>query len=148
MTDVLIIGAGPAGAVAAGLLARRGYKVLVLEKQKFPRFSIGESLLANTLEFIAEAGMSEAVFAQGFQFKNGAAFALEDKYSEFNFVEKTSAGSPFTFQVIRADFDKILADEAARMGAEIQYQVEITAVDFSGERPRVTAKSADGVKEY
>lgn len=144
MIDVLVIGAGPAGAVAAGLLARKGYRVLVLEKQRFPRFSIGESLLANTLQFVDEAGMLEAVMAKGFQFKNGAAFALEDKYSDFNFVEKTTPGYPFTFQVQRAEFDQVLADEAARMGADVRYQVEITAADFSGERPLVTAKSVDG----
>jgi len=149
MIDVLIIGAGPSGAIASALLARKGYKVLVLEKQRFPRFSIGESLLANSMEFIAEAGMTEAVLARSFQFKNGASFVWEGKSSQFNFAEKTSVGSPFTFQVPRADFDKTLADEAARMGAEIQYEVEITAVDFSGERPRVTAKSIAGeVKEY
>jgi flavin-dependent dehydrogenase len=147
--DVLVIGAGPSGAVASALLARRGYRVLVLEKQQFPRFSIGESLLANSMEFIAEAGMTEAVMAHGFQYKNGAAFVLEERRSQFNFAEKTSAGSPFTFQVQRADFDKILADEAARQGADIRYQVEITAVDFSGEQPRVTAKDANGAaQEY
>ena len=113
----------------------------------FPRFSIGESLLANCLEFVAEAGMTEAVMAKAFQFKNGAAFALEGQYTDFNFVEKTSAGYPFTFQVPRADFDKVLADEAARQGVEIRYRVEITAVDFSGDRPRVTSKDAQGVVE-
>jgi flavin-dependent dehydrogenase len=149
MIDVLVIGAGPSGAVSAALLARKGYKVLVLEKQLFPRFSIGESLLANSLEFIAEAGMTEAVFAKGFQFKNGAAFALEDQYSDFNFAEKVTAGSPFTFQVPRADFDKTLADDAVRQGVEIQYEVEITAIDVSGERPKVTAKNKAGeLKEY
>ena len=136
MVDVLIIGAGPSGSVSAALLARRGYEVLVLEKQKFPRFSIGESLLANSLEMLNEAGMLEVVMAQGFQFKNGAAFVHNDRYSEFNFAEKFSAGSPFTFQVPRAQFDKVLADEAERRGARIEYEVEITAIDVSGERPR------------
>ncbi len=147
--DVLVIGAGPSGAIASALLVRKGYKVLVLEKQLFPRFSIGESLLANCMEFIAEAGMTEAVLAKGFQYKNGAAFAWGDRYSDFNFAEKFSAGSPSTFQVQRADFDKVLADDAVRQGVEIQYEVEITAVDVSGERPRVTAKQKNGeLKEY
>lgn len=142
--DVLIIGAGPAGSVAAALLARRGFKVLVLERQKFPRFSIGESLLACSMQLLEEAGMVEAVMARGFQFKNGAAFDRNGEFSEFNFVEKTSAGYPFTFQVPRADFDNVLATEAQRQGAEIHFEVEITAVDFSGATPRVTSRGADG----
>lgn len=144
MLDVLIIGAGPAGSVAAALLTRKGYRVLVLEKQRFPRFSIGESLLANSMEFLAEAGMLEAVMARSFQFKNGATFVRAQRESEFNFAEKSAPGHPFTFQVQRADFDQILANEAARQGAEIRYEVEITAVDFSGAMPSVTSKAADG----
>ena len=142
--DVLIIGAGPSGSVAAALLARRGFRVLVLERQKFPRFSIGESLLACSMQLLEEAGMVEAVMARGFQFKNGAAFDRNGEFSEFNFVEKTSAGYPFTFQVPRADFDSTLATEAQRQGAEIRFEVEITAVDFSGANPRVTSRTADG----
>jgi flavin-dependent dehydrogenase len=145
--DVLIIGAGPSGSVAAALLARRGFRVLVLERQKFPRFSIGESLLACSMELLAEAGMIEAVMARGFQFKNGAAFDRNGEYSEFNFVEKSSAGYPFTFQVPRADFDATLAAEAQRVGAEIRFEVEITAVDFSGAQARVTSRAADGAVE-
>jgi flavin-dependent dehydrogenase len=145
--DVLIIGAGPAGSLSAALLARRGYRVLVLERQTFPRFSIGESLLACSMELLEEAGMVEAVMARGFQFKNGAVFDRDGEFSEFNFADKSSPGYPFTFQVQRADFDKTLADEAARQGAEIRYEVEITAVDFSGERPRVTSRAADGATE-
>lgn len=146
MTDVLIIGAGPSGAVAAALLARRGYEVLVLERQKFPRFSIGESLLANSMQFVEEAGMLEAVLACGFQFKNGAAFVHADRYAEYNFAQKSSAGYCYTFQVPRADFDKALADEAARQGAQIHYQVEIKGVDFSGERPVLETCDAAGVR--
>ena len=79
MVDVLIIGAGPAGSMAAALLASRGYEVLVLEKQRFPRFSIGESLLASTAALLSEAGLLDAVMACGFQFKNGAAFVRNDE---------------------------------------------------------------------
>ncbi|MBC7982858.1 MAG: tryptophan 7-halogenase [Candidatus Obscuribacterales bacterium] len=148
MPDVLIIGAGPAGSMAAAHLAAKGYDVLVLEKQRFPRFSIGESLLANSLEMLNEAGMLEAVMACGFQFKNGAAFRHNDRYSEFNFAEKFSAGSPFTFQVPRAQFDEVLANEAAKRGAKIHYEVEITAVDVSGDRPVVTSKAGDEITTH
>jgi flavin-dependent dehydrogenase len=145
--DVLVIGAGPAGSISAALLARRGYQVRVLERQKFPRFSIGESLLACSMELLEEAGMVEAVMARNFQFKNGAVFDRDGECSEFNFAEKSSAGYPFTFQVPRADFDATLADEAVRQGAQIRYEIEIIAVDFSGDRPKVTSRAADGAIE-
>ena len=148
MVDVLIIGAGPSGSMSAALLASKGYDVLVLERQKFPRFSIGESLLANSAELMSEAGTLDAVMSCGFQYKNGAAFVHGDRYSEFNFADKFSAGLPFTFQVPRARFDQVLADEAERRGARIRYEVEITAVDVSGERPVVTSKAGDLVETH
>jgi flavin-dependent dehydrogenase len=147
VTDVLIIGAGPSGAVAAAFLAQKGYEVLVLERQQFPRFSIGESLLANSAQILHEAGMLDAVMQRSFQFKNGAAFVWDDMYTDFNFVDKVTAGYPFTFQVPRAEFDQVLANEAARHGAKVRYEVEITAIDVSGERPVVTSKSVDGTIE-
>lgn len=145
MTDVLIIGAGPSGSMSAALLADQGFEVLVLEKQRFPRFSIGESLLANSAEMLKDAGMLDAVMSCGFQYKNGAAFVHDDRYTEFNFADKFSEGLPFTFQVPRARFDQALADEAARRGANIQYEVEITAIDVSGATPVVTSRKGDAV---
>ncbi len=142
--DVLVIGAGPSGAIASALLVKKGYSVLVLEKEQFPRFSIGESLLPQCMVYIEEAGMLDAINAGGFQFKNGAAFYHDGKHTQFNFTEKFSAGPGTTFQVQRARFDKILADEAARFGADIRYQHTITDVDFSGESPRVTCCTPDG----
>src|SRR5882724_576455 len=135
--QVVVIGAGPSGSIASALLKRRGHDVLVLERQKFPRFSIGESLLVHCLDFVAEAGMLEAVEAAGFQYKNGAAFARNGEYADYDFGDRFTAGRPGTFQVERAHFDKILADEAARQGVEIRYEVEITAVsepDAAGRR--------------
>ncbi|ANN71666.1 NAD(P)/FAD-dependent oxidoreductase [Bordetella bronchialis] len=140
--EVVIIGAGPAGAVAAGLLRRRGHEVLILERQRFPRFSIGESLLAHCIEFIDEAGMLPAVRAAGFQEKNGAAFAWGDRYTAFDFRDKFSPGPGTTFQVLRSRFDQILADEAARQGAEVRYEQEVVAADFSSDRPVLAVRAA------
>ena len=143
-TDVLIVGAGPAGSVAAAFLRQQGRRVLVLEREQFPRFSIGESLLPQSMEYIQSAGMLQDVVEAGFQFKNGAAFAWGDKYTDFDFRDKFSDGWGTTYQVQRATFDKVLADAAERQGAEIRYRHEVTAVDLEGERPRVSARDAEG----
>jgi len=142
--DVLIIGAGPAGSVAAGLLRKRGIGVLVLEKETFPRFSIGESLLPQSMAYIEEAGMLQAVVEAGFQYKNGAAFARGERYTEFDFRDKFSAGWGTTYQVQRARFDDVLIREAQKQGAEVRFRHQVTAVDVEGEQPRVTVRGADG----
>ena len=141
--SVIVIGAGPSGAIAAALLKRKGHDVLILERQRFPRFSIGESLLSHCLDFVEEAGMLEAVRAAGFQTKHGAAFGCDEQYTEFDFRDKFTPGHGSTYQVQRADFDKLLADQAELQGVEIRYEEEIVAVDFSA-RPHLQARRADG----
>jgi flavin-dependent dehydrogenase len=121
--------------------------VVVLERQQFPRFSIGESLLAYSTQLLQEAGLLDAVVAGGFQFKNGASFVHEDQYAEFNFANKLTAGCSFTFQVVRSEFDHLLAREAERLGATVRYGVEITAIDVSGDAPAVTARTEAGEVE-
>lgn len=145
--QVVIIGAGPSGAIAAALLKRKGHDVLVLERQHFPRFSIGESLLSHCLDFVEEAGMLDAVNAAGFQRKTGAAFAWGERYSAFDFAETFTGGKPTTFQVQRADFDKLLADQAALQGAEIRYGDAIVSVDFDRTKPLLDVRREDG-SEY
>ena len=145
--EVVIIGAGPSGSIAGALLKRKGHDVLILERQRFPRFSIGESLLSHCLDFIEEAGMLEAVQAAGFQTKHGAAFGWGERYTEFDFRDKFTEGHGSTYQVQRADFDKLLADQAELQGVEIRYEEEIIAADFSGSRPRLQVRRADG-SEY
>ena len=145
--QVLIIGAGPSGAIAAALLKRKGHDVLIIERQLFPRFSIGESLLSHCIDFVEEAGMLPALEAAGFQYKNGAAFAWGEEYSAFDFGKTFSNGRPSTFQVQRARFDKLLADEAAAQGVEIRYEEEIFAADFERERPQLSVRRKDG-SEY
>lgn len=142
--QIVIIGAGPAGAIAAALLHRSGHDVLVLERQRFPRFSIGESLLVHCLDFVAEAGMLDAVDAAGFQYKNGAAFARNAQYADFDFGDRHAPGRPSTFQVQRAEFDKLLADEAAKQGVEIRYAHEIVAVDVQANPALLAVRDANG----
>ncbi|MGV8843036.1 MAG: NAD(P)/FAD-dependent oxidoreductase [Pseudomonas sp.] len=142
--SVVVIGAGPSGAIAATLLKRQGHDVLIVERQRFPRFSIGESLLSHCLDFIEEAGMLAAVQAAGFQRKNGAAFACGEQYSAFDFRDKFTRGQDWTFQVQRADFDQLLAEQAQLQGVEIRFEESISAVDFSAARPVLTAQRSDG----
>ncbi|WP_028622174.1 NAD(P)/FAD-dependent oxidoreductase [Pseudomonas sp. Ant30-3] len=145
--QVVVIGAGPSGAIAAALLKRKGHDVLVIERQHFPRFSIGESLLSHCLDFVEEAGMLEAVNAAGFQLKTGAAFAWGEQYSAFDFGDTFSNGKPTTFQVLRADFDKLLADQAALQGVEIRYGEAIVSVDIGQAKPQLGVMREDG-SEY
>jgi len=149
MCKVIIIGAGPSGSIAGALLQNRGHQVTILERQLFPRFSIGESLLPQCMEFIQEAGMLDAVVNAGFQFKNGASFMFRDQHTAFDFEDKFSAGMGTTFQVQRGRFDKLLAGEAARMGVDIRWEMEVTAVDFSGAKPKLDVRGPSGeVTEY
>lgn len=144
LSKVLIIGAGPSGSIAGALLQNKGYQVTVLERQQFPRFSIGESLLPQCMEFIQQAGMMEAVVNAGFQYKNGASFVFNNQQTDFSFEDKFTEGIGTTFQVQRGKFDKLLADEAVRMGVNIQWQMEVIAADFSGDKPKLTVRNGAG----
>lgn len=143
-TDVLIVGAGPAGSVAAAFLRQQGRSVLMLEREQFPRFSIGESLLPQSMEYIEAAGLLRDVVEAGFQYKNGAAFAWGERRTEFDFREKFSTGWGTTYQVQRARFDEVLAHGARRLGADLRFRHEVTAMVPHPESPSVTALSPDG----
>ena len=142
--DAVVIGAGPSGAVAAAILANKGYKTLILERETFPRFSIGESLLPQCMEYLDEAGMLPAVEAAGFQKKNGAVFQRRGQYTSFEFAEQFSPGWSQTYQVRRAEFDHILADQAAAMGVDVRYQHEITAVELGAQTSTLACRCPDG----
>jgi flavin-dependent dehydrogenase len=130
--DVIIIGAGPSGSVAGSMLIKKGYSVLIIEKQHFPRFSIGESLLPQCMAFLEEAELDHVLTEHaeqlGFQFKNGAAFHKKGKNSSFNFTEKFTDGPGTTFQVKRDTFDKLLADDTESKGVEIRYGHQVDAI--------------------
>jgi flavin-dependent dehydrogenase len=141
---VIIIGAGPSGSIAGALLQNKGYQAIILEREMFPRFSIGESLLPQCMEFIEEAGMLQAVIDAGFQLKTGADFLCNERHSEFYFSDKFSPGFGTTYQVQRATFDALLASEAQRQGCTIHWQHQVTAADFSGAKPMLTVTDEHG----
>lgn len=142
--DIVVIGAGPAGAVASAYLNKQGYDVLVLEKQKFPRFVIGESLLPQCMEHLEEVGFLEAVKAHGFQLKNGAAFYKGDHRIEFLFADQFTNGWTWTWQVKRAEFDQILINEAQRQGVPVKFECEVTYVECSKEKQILKYKDVTG----
>lgn len=141
--DVAIIGAGPAGAVAAALLRKAGRSVLVLERQHFPRFSIGESLLPQSMAYLEEAGMLQTLVEAGFQYKNGAHFVWRDQSSSFDFRDKHTPGWGTTWQVERAQFDDLLIRCAAQQGAEVRFGHTVHAIE-TGSAPVLQVADEDG----
>jgi flavin-dependent dehydrogenase len=143
--DVLIIGAGPSGTVAASIINKAGYKVKIVEKEQFPRFVIGESLLPRCMEALDEAGFLPAIKAKGFQEKFGAKFVnSSQQVMDFNFSDQFTKGWTWTWQVKRADFDQILADGVVKMGIPVEYKTTVTKIEFQGSDSVTTVTCPDG----
>jgi flavin-dependent dehydrogenase len=142
--DVLVIGAGPSGTVAASIVNKAGFKVKIVEKLKFPRFVIGESLLPRCMEALTEAGFLEAVKEKGFQEKFGAKFVKNGKICDYSFSDQFTSGWNWTWQVPRADFDKTLADTVEKMGVPVSYQTTVTAIQFMGSESITTVEDSQG----
>ena len=142
--DVLVIGAGPAGTVAASIINKAGFKVKIVEKQQFPRFVIGESLLPRCMEALEEAGFLEAVKAKGFQEKFGAKFVKNGKVCDYLFADQFTPGWNWTWQVPRGEFDKTLADTVEEMGVPVCYETSVTAIEFNGSDSLTTVEDKDG----
>jgi flavin-dependent dehydrogenase len=145
-TDVLVIGAGPAGTVAASIINKAGYKVRIVEKLKFPRFVIGESLLPRCMEALDEAGFLDAVKEKGFQEKYGAKFVKNGKICDYSFAEQYTQGWNWTWQVPRAEFDKTLADTVEKMGVRVSYETTVTGISFAGADSVTTVEDQHGDK--
>jgi flavin-dependent dehydrogenase len=145
-TDVLVIGAGPAGTVAASIVNKAGFKVTIVEKMKFPRFVIGESLLPRCMEALEEAGFLDAVKEKKFQEKGGAKFVKNGKICDYRFDDQFTKGWEWTWQVPRADFDKTLADTVEKMGVSIDYETTVTAIEFQGSDSLTTIVDKNGTK--
>jgi len=145
-TDVLVIGAGPAGTVAASIVNKAGFKVRIVEKMKFPRFVIGESLLPRCMEALEEAGFLEAVKEKKFQEKGGAKFVKDGKTCDYQFADQFTKGWEWTWQVPRAEFDKTLADTVEKMGVPIDYETTVTGIEFKGSDSITTVVDKNGRK--
>ncbi len=143
-TDVLVIGAGPAGTVAASIVNKAGFKVRIVEKMKFPRFVIGESLLPRCMEALEEAGFLEAVKAQNFQEKFGAKFVKGGRVCDYRFADQFTQGWTWTWQVPRAEFDKTLADAVEKMGVPVQYEATVSNIEFEGSDSVTTVQDSGG----
>jgi flavin-dependent dehydrogenase len=144
--DVAVIGGGPAGSTAAALLARRGYKVIALEKSHHPRFHIGESLLPMNLPVFERLGVLDKVRAMGV-FKPGADFEAdtESGYNTFAFARALGNSPPHAYQVWRQDFDKMLFDHARECGADAREGHEVLQVEHKDAREtRLEVQSDDG----
>src|SRR4051812_48188252 len=143
-TDVLVIGAGPAGTVAASIVNKAGYKVRIVEKMKFPRFVIGESLLPRCMEALQEAGFLDALKEKNFQEKGGAKFVKNGKTCDYQFADQFTKGWQWTWQGPRADFDKTLADTVQEMGVPIDYETTVTGIEFHGSDSTTTVVDRNG----
>ncbi len=133
--DVAIIGGGPAGSTAAALLAQAGRRVIVLERDKFPRFHIGESLLPFSMKAFARLGLQEKFKRAGFMEKFGGAMlgACGGDGVKFYFEDGFRSETDRSYQVTRAEFDKVLLDHAAEKGAEVREETTVKEIEFGRE---------------
>ena len=144
--DVAIIGGGPAGSTAATLLARAGRRVLVCEREKFPRFHIGESLLPVSMKTFSRLGVHEKFEQAGFVRKYGGemAGACSEEGVKFYFKDGFRSQTESSYQVPRAEFDQILLDHAAEHGAEVRQETTIKGVEFFDDRVELALQPKEG----
>ncbi|SFR93478.1 Dehydrogenase (flavoprotein) [Dyella sp. OK004] len=147
--DVVVIGGGPAGSTAAAMLARKGYKVIALEKDRHPRFHIGESLLPMNLPLFERLGVMDKVRAIGV-FKPGADFEADNErgYNTYAFARAIGNSPPHAYQVWRQDFDKMLYDHARECGADAREGHEVKQVAQAGPRESVIDVATDAGESY
>jgi Dehydrogenases (flavoproteins) len=137
--DVVVIGGGPAGSTISALLARAGKRTVVLEKERFPRFHIGESLLPLNLPLFDRLGVADDVHRIGV-YKPGAELISDahNAATTFRFADNPCLSIGHSYQVRRSEFDKVLLDNSRRLGAEVIEGARVTEVDLNGGRQAVS----------
>jgi flavin-dependent dehydrogenase len=148
--DALIIGGGPGGSTAATYLARAGRRVLLLEKERFPRFHIGESLLPYNRAIFEEMGVLPKLEAAGFVRKHGAQFHLGNGSKTLSLVFKNGrfTREPLAYQVERARFDHILLQHAAECGAKVLEGWTVTRTDTDAQGAYLDATGPEGERRH
>ena len=150
--DIIIIGGGPAGSTVAALLAEKNLDVLLFEREKFPRFSIGESLMPGTYWTLKRLGVLDKMKASVFPKKYSVQFYSKSGRASapFYFFENDEHESSKTWQVLRSEFDQMLLDNAEEKGAEARQGVSVLGVLFEGEKAAgVRAKLPDkSIEEF
>jgi halogenation protein CepH len=144
-SDVIIIGGGPAGSVAAGFLAQAGLAVRLFERERFPRYHIGESLLSASMPILDALGVMPAIERAGFVRKPGGTFVWGARAEPWSFFFRDDPGGrPHAFQVLRAQFDHILLKHAAELGVDVREAHRVETLAREAGRNHVTAIAADG----
>ena len=144
-TTVLVAGGGPAGSLAAAILAREGVDVTLVEKARHPRYHIGESLLTSVMPILEFVGVKERIELHGFVKKYGGFFRVKqgERAGHVDFTKLSRY--KHSYQVLRSEFDELLFDHARQSGAKVQQDTAVGDIEFLARRP-VTARltSADG----
>lgn len=144
MRDVIVIGGGPAGTTSATLLAQQGFSVTLLERERFPRFQIGESLLPYNNDLFARLGVTDEIAAGESFPKYGAYFVTGDGSIGYRFRFDQRLSDPYrrSFQVKRAEFDHLLLRNAAKLGVEVREETPVVSVDLSDPKRAVATTAA------
>ncbi|HEY2413338.1 MAG TPA: NAD(P)/FAD-dependent oxidoreductase [Pirellulaceae bacterium] len=149
-TDVVVIGGGPAGSTASTLIAQKGHKVRLFEREHFPRFHIGESLIPCTYFVLERLNMLPKMKGSPFVKKYSVQFITDKgRLSEpFYFVEHKPHESSQTWQVIRSEFDEMMLRNAQEHGVAVEEGVHVTSVIWEGDRAvGVKIKKEDGTQQ-
>jgi FADH2-dependent halogenase len=145
--DVAIIGGGPAGSTAATLLAKASRRVIVLEREKFPRFHIGESLLPFSTQAFDRLGVREKLDRTFLpKFGGEIVAACGTKGVKFYFKDGFRTRRDRAYQVTRSEFDKLLLEHSRENGAEVREETEVKKIAFEEDRVKIDIETSDGAR--